>query len=191
MYDTQVWAHSTGIREEISETRRSNYNLLGPASLPCLSRDLLVSLKNSNANSLRLIPLCVLFCHTWTLHKTIPRIFFLSLLYSNAFAKVFEGLLFHKVEVRSWNPIYFDFTLMRYLLRTKAENFFFVDQMYFGILQSRKKDIQSRISVNQTFGISHVWILFSHNHSNLRFFIKDCLKPDTSVCPNPTMTVAK
>ena len=52
---------------------------MGPASLPCLSRDLLVSLKNSNANSLRLIPLCVLFCHTWTLHKTIPRIFFLSL----------------------------------------------------------------------------------------------------------------
>ena len=56
--------------------------------------------------------------------KNHSRNFFLSLLYSNAFAKVFEGLLFHKVEVRSRNPIYFDFTLMRYLLRTKADKLF-------------------------------------------------------------------
>ena len=42
--------------------------------------------------------------------KPFQEFFFLSLLYSNAFAKVFEGLLFHKVEVRSRNPIYFDFT---------------------------------------------------------------------------------
>ena len=76
--------------------------------------------------------------------------FFLSLLYSNAFAKVFEGLLFHKVEVRSRNPIYFDFTLMRYLLRTKAEKLILcraINERTF----VEKKDVQSRISVHQTW----------------------------------------
>ena len=82
--------------------------------------------------------------------KTIPGIFFLSLLYSNAFAKVFEGLLFHKVEVRSRNPIYFDFTLMRYLLRTKAEKLLLcraINERTFVFLRVEKKHIQSRISV--------------------------------------------
>ena len=86
--------------------------------------------------------------------KPFQEFFSLSLLYSNAFAKVFEGLLFHKVEVRSRNPIYFDFTLMRYLLRTKAEKLLLcraINERTFVFLRVEKKDIQSRISVHQTF----------------------------------------
>ena len=83
--------------------------------------------------------------------KNHSRNFFLSLLYSNAFAKVFEGLLFHKVEVRSRNPIYFDFTLMRYLLRTKAEKLILCRAINERTFVEKKKDVQSRISVHQTW----------------------------------------
>ena len=83
--------------------------------------------------------------------KNHSRNFFLSLLYSNAFAQVFEGLLFHKVEVRSRNPIYFDFTLMRYLLRTKAEKLFLLCRAINERTFVEKKDVQSRISVHQTW----------------------------------------
>ena len=96
--------------------------------------------------------------------KNHSRNFFLSLLYSNAFAKVFEGLLFHKVEVRSRNPIYFDFTLMRYLLRTKAEKLLLcraINERTFVFLRVEKKDIQSRISVHQNFPPIYLNLIFT------------------------------
>ena len=128
MYDTQVWAHSTNIREEINETRRSNYNLLGPASLPCLSRDLLVSLKNSNANSLILMPQCGLFYHTWTLQKTIPGIFF-SLSFtptpSLRFLKVY-----YFTKLKYVHEIQFTLILLWWDIfwELKPKNFFFVER---------------------------------------------------------------